>query len=132
MAVCPQGLQARRMNIYVDDNMNKALLTALLRRAGHQVTVPAYVGTAGVSDARHFVFAAINVLVVLTKDREDFEDLHLVVQATHGHHPGVLAVRLSNDASKDMKDRDIVRAIGNLERAGVPVADEFHVLNQWR
>ncbi|MSQ96227.1 MAG: hypothetical protein EXR98_16970 [Gemmataceae bacterium] len=120
------------MNLYVDDNTCKALLVTLLRKAGHQVTVPSNVGTAGVSDARHFLYAVTNALLVLTQDHNDFEDLHLVVQATHGQHPGILAIRSDNDASRDMKDRDIVRAIGNLERAGVPVADEFHVLNHWR
>ncbi|MBI1831480.1 MAG: DUF5615 family PIN-like protein [Planctomycetes bacterium] len=120
------------MNLYVDDNTCKSLLVSLLRKAGHQVTVPSDVGTSGVSDARHLVYALTHALLVLTKDHNDFEDLHLVVQASHGQHPGILAIRLDNDASRDMKDRDIVRAIGNLERAGVPVANEFHVLNQWR
>src|SRR6266446_1520785 len=118
------------MNVYVDDNMSKALLVTLLRKAGHQVTVPSDVGTAGVADARHLLYAVTHALLVLTKDHNDFEDLHLVVQATHGQHPGILAICLDDDASRDMKDRDIVRAIGNLERAGVPVANEFHVLNQ--
>jgi hypothetical protein len=31
-----------------------------------------------------------------------------------------------------MKDRDIVRAIANLELAAVPTANEFHILNHWR
>jgi hypothetical protein len=31
-----------------------------------------------------------------------------------------------------MKDADIIRAIRNLERAGVPSANEFHILNHWR
>jgi hypothetical protein len=31
-----------------------------------------------------------------------------------------------------MKLPDIVRTIGNLEASGTPVANEFHVLNQWR
>jgi predicted nuclease of predicted toxin-antitoxin system len=120
------------MNLYVDDNTCKALLVTLLRKAGHQVTIPSDVGTAGVVDARHLLHAVTHALLVLTKDHNDFEDLHLVVQATQGQHPGILTIRLDNDASRDMKDRDIVRAIGNLERAGVPVANEFHVLNQWR
>ena len=70
--------------------------------------------------------------VVLTKDYEDFLELHDIVQASHGQHPGILAIRLDNDASRDMKDPDIVRAIRNLERAAVPVINEFHVLNHWR
>ena len=120
------------MNLYLDDNACKALLVALPRKAGHQVTIPADVGTSGVSDARHFVHALKNGLVVLTKDHNDFEDLHFVVQASQGQHPGILAIRQDNDVSRDMKDRDIVRAIVNLERTGVAVANEFHVLNHWR
>jgi predicted nuclease of predicted toxin-antitoxin system len=120
------------MNLYVDDNMNKALLATLLRKAGHQVTAPTDVGTAGIFDARHFVHAMTSALLVLTKDHQDFEDLHVVVQASQGQHPGILAIRQENDARRDMKDRDIVRAIGNLERTGVPLANIFHVLNYWR
>jgi hypothetical protein len=31
-----------------------------------------------------------------------------------------------------MKDRDIVRAIRNLEAAGVAITNELHILNHWR
>jgi hypothetical protein len=31
-----------------------------------------------------------------------------------------------------MKDRDIIRAIANPEGSGLPVANEYHVLNHWR
>ena len=120
------------MNLYVDDNTCKALLVVFLRKAGHQVVVPADVGTAGVSDPHHLLYAVKHALLVLTKDHNDFEDLHLVVQATRGQHPGILAIRSDNDVSRDMKDRAIVRAIGKLERAGVAIANEFHVLNHWR
>jgi predicted nuclease of predicted toxin-antitoxin system len=120
------------MNIYIDDNTCKALLAKLLRKAGHQVTVPSDVGTVGVSDPRHLLYALTHALLILTKDHNDFEDLHLIVQASRGQHPGILAIRMDNDATRDMKDRDIVRAIGHLEGAGVPVANEFHVLNHWR
>jgi hypothetical protein len=55
-----------------------------------------------------------------------------LVQATHGRHAGILVVRSDNDVRRDMKDRDIVRAIANLVAAGIPVANEFHILNHWR
>jgi len=38
----------------------------------------------------------------------------------------------SDDPSRDMKDSAIARAIARLESAGVPVANEFHVLNHGR
>lgn len=120
------------MKLYLDDNSCKGLLAILLRKAGHTVVIPSDVGCAGASDPRNFIYAIRADFVVLTKDYEDFLELHDVVQATHGVHPGILAVRSDNDVSRDMKDRDIVRAIGNLERAGVPIAIEFHVLNHWR
>jgi hypothetical protein len=31
-----------------------------------------------------------------------------------------------------MKDADIMRAVRNKERASVPVAKEFQILNHWR
>src|SRR5438128_2261958 len=113
------------MNLYLDDNSCKGLLAALLRKAGHTVVVPGDVGCAGASDPRHFLHAVRTDFVMLTRDYEDFLELHDLTEAVHGDHPGILAVRSDNDARRDMKDRDIVRAIGNVERAGVPVANEF-------
>src|SRR5207244_2048422 len=104
MALCAEGLQAGRMRLYLDDNSCKGLLAILLRKAGHTVTVPSAVGCAGVSDPRHFLYAIKNDFVVLTKDYEDFLELHDIVQATQGQHPGILAVRSDNDTSRDMKD----------------------------
>jgi hypothetical protein len=101
-------------------------------KAGHQVTIPADAGIPGVSDSRHLMYAVQQELVLLTRNHDDFEDLHELVQVTGGTHPGLLVVRLDNDPSRDMKDRDIVRAIANLEQAGVAVANEFHILNHWR
>jgi predicted nuclease of predicted toxin-antitoxin system len=120
------------MKLYLDDNSCKGLLAILLRKAGHTVVVPSDVGHAGASDARHLLHAIQTAFVMLTRDYDDFLELHDVVKAALGQHPGILAVRSDNDTSRDMKDRDIVRAIGNLERAGVPVANEFIVLNHWR
>jgi predicted nuclease of predicted toxin-antitoxin system len=120
------------MNLYLDDNINKGRLADQLRRAGHRVVVPAAVGLSGASDSRHFLYAIEQQFVLLTRDHEDFFVLHRVVRATQGQHPGILAVRADNDVRRDMKDNDIVRAIRNLENAGIPVANEFHVLNHWR
>jgi predicted nuclease of predicted toxin-antitoxin system len=120
------------MNLYLDDDSAKASLAGLLKRVGHQVVVPADTGLSGASDPRHFMHAVQQSLVLLTKNHDDFEDLHLLVQTTGGRHPGVLIVRSDNDPSRDMKDRDISRAIGNLMGAGVAVANEFHILNHWR
>jgi hypothetical protein len=119
------------MNLYLDDDSAKTSLVRLLQHVGHQVSIPADAVLSGVSDPRHLMHTVQNGLVLITKNHDDFEDLHLLVLATGGRHPGLLVVRSDNDPSRDMKDRDIARAIGNLEGAGVAVANEFHVLNHW-
>jgi hypothetical protein len=120
------------MNLYLDDDSAKASLVKLLRKAGHHVTIPVDAGLSGASDPRHLMHAVRTNLTLLTKNHDDFEDLHLLVQATGGKHAGTLVVRMDNDPSRDMKDRDAARAIGNLRGAGVAVANEFHILNHWR
>ena len=113
------------MNLYLDDDSAKASLVNLLKKAGHQVTTPANIGLAGVSDPRHLMYVLQNRLVLLTRNHDDFEDLHFLLHAGGGRHSGVLVVRLDNDPSRDMKDREIAKAIANLERAQVPAANEF-------
>jgi len=104
----------------------------LLRRAGYQVNIPADFGLAGSADARHLASCSGKKLVLLTKDHDDFLDLHDLIQATNGRHAGILIVRADNDPARDMKDHDIVRALGNLVSASVPIENEFHILNHWR
>jgi hypothetical protein len=120
------------MKLYLDDSLASASLAAKLRSAGHLVTSPADAGTVGVSDAQHLIHAATSASVILTGDREDFLHLHLLVRATRGGHPGILVVRRDNDPTRDMKDRDVERAIANFQNAGVPIDKELHVLNHWR
>ena len=91
-----------------------------------------HAGLAGVSDPRQLMHSIQNDLVLLTRNHDDFEDLHLLLQAAGGQHPGLLVVRSDNDPSRDMKDRDITRALANLAGAGVSIANEFHILNHWR
>jgi predicted nuclease of predicted toxin-antitoxin system len=104
----------------------------LLRAAGHTVVIPADAGTAGKDDPVHFLTAIQANRLIVTHDHKDFELLHELVLGSGGHHPGVLVIRIDNDPTRDLKPAGIVRAIRNLESAGVPLADEVHVLNQWR
>ncbi|OAI41117.1 hypothetical protein AYO40_03805 [Planctomycetaceae bacterium SCGC AG-212-D15] len=120
------------MNLYLDDNSAKTSLVNARRGAGHQVSVPTDWGVAGAPDPRHLGACANHGYALLTRDHDDFLDLHDLVFATRGRHSGVLVVRSDNDPKRDMKDRDIVRALANLEAAGVPVENEFHILNHWR
>jgi hypothetical protein len=68
----------------------------------------------------------------LSRNYRDFEFLHLLVLETGGHHPGILMVRLENDARRDLKPRAIAKAIANVETAKVPLTDQYIVLNHWR
>ncbi len=120
------------MNLYFDDDSAKASLARALRRAGHQVTIPADVNLRGVSDPRHLTHSVQSQLVLLSGNHDDFEDLRVLVHSAGGIHPGVLIVRSDNDPRRDMKDRDIVRALANLEGSGVTISNEFHILNHWR
>ena len=120
------------MNLYLDDDSAKGALVARLRKTGHQVVVPADALLAGAADPHYLLYAVRHGLVLLTKNYDDFEDLHLLVQATQGRHTGILAIRLDNDPTRDMKDTEIVRAMRNLEQSGAPMANEFHILNHWR
>ena len=120
------------MNIYVDDDTVDRSLVALLRKAGHAVRLPSEVGTAGVSDARHFIHAMRHGLIVLTRNHKDYADLHDVVQAARGTHLGILTIRSDNDPTRDMTPRGIVAAIKKIESAGVELVNQCYVLNHWR
>jgi len=45
------------MKLYLDDNLTDARLADMLRKAGHDVVVPADVGNSGIADARHLTYA---------------------------------------------------------------------------
>jgi hypothetical protein len=120
------------MRLYLDDNMANSVLIGLLRKAGHGVEGPADAGLAGDSDARHFEHAIRAGLVLLTADRVDFWDLHAVVVAAGGTHPGILVVRYENDPRRDMKPKHVAAAVTRLERSGTAVASQVVILNPWR
>jgi predicted nuclease of predicted toxin-antitoxin system len=120
------------MNLYLDDDTSDRRLIALLSQAGHQVTVPAQARLSGAPDVRHFLYAVRQSLILVTRNHEDFLDLHEVVQATHGRHPGIFIIRLDNDPTRDMTPRHIVTAMAHLEAAGAPIVNQVYILNHWR
>lgn len=120
------------MNLYLDDDTAKGSLVVRLRRAGHQVVLPNDAGLAGGWDPLHLLHAVQHELMLVSKNHDDFRDLHLLVHAASGRHAGIAIVRADNDPRRDMTDSDIVRALGNLDAGNVPIANEFHILNHWR
>jgi predicted nuclease of predicted toxin-antitoxin system len=120
------------MRLYLDDDSASAVLVQILQQAGHDVLVPADLGLSGAADPVHLRHAIREQRVFLTHNYDDFRFLHELLLEGQGHHPGILVVRRDNDPHRDMKPPHIVRAIGKLIAAGVPVADECIVLNHWR
>src|SRR5262249_805844 len=89
-------------------------------------------GLSGAHDARHLQQAIQERRSLLSGNYKDFRFLHDLVLEAQGHHFGVLVVRKDNDPRKDMKPRDIVRAIGKLLAAAVPIGGQYVDLNHWR
>jgi predicted nuclease of predicted toxin-antitoxin system len=120
------------MRILVDENMINRRLSTRLQAAGHDVVLADDVGLLSVPDARVLAWAVGQSRPVLTRDHGDFGDLHDLVLACGGHHPGMLVVRFDNDPGHNLTDRGIVTALANLEASSTPIRDQIHVLNQWR
>lgn len=120
------------MNLYLDDDTADHLLVGILRKAGHTVVIPAEASLRGSSDARHFIYALRNGLALVTRNHDDFLELHEVVLAAKGSHPGLLVIRSDNDPTRDLTPRGIVAAIGKLQSSGAPIISQCFVLNHWR
>lgn len=114
--------------LYLDDCAYAKDLVRLLEDSSHQVTTPRQAGTTGLKDEAHFRYAAENGLILLTKNPDDFLELH----ANDSQHAGILLVYQDNDPDRDMTHAEIVRALSNLEKAGLAFAGACHVLNAWR
>jgi predicted nuclease of predicted toxin-antitoxin system len=120
------------MRLYLDDDSVAAILVAMLGRAGHDVQIPSDVGLGGENDPVHLTHAVLDDRVLLSHNYRDFDELHDLVMAVHGHYPGILSVRKDNNPKKDLSAHGIVRAIAKLIASGTPIADACHVLNHWR
>jgi hypothetical protein len=120
------------MRLYLDDDSASLLLARLLRQAGHDVQVPGGAGMAGEDDPVHLTHAVLENRVCLSHNHDDFRNLHNLVVAVGGHHPGIFVVRKDNNPKRDLDERGIVRAVAKLLAAGVPIADQFTILNHWR
>lgn len=120
------------MKLYVDEDLADPLLIRLLQNAGHDVLAPVGVGRLGCSDPVQLTFSIHEGRAFLTANYGDYEELHLLIREAAGHHAGILVVRQDNDPTRDLTEKGIVAAIRKLEAAGVPIANEYTVLNHWR
>ena len=83
------------MHLYLDDDTAERRLVPQLSHAGY-VVVPAGAQLSRASDARHGIYAMQHSLVLVTRNHDDFLDLHKVIRTGHGTHPGILIIRFDN------------------------------------
>ena len=120
------------MRLLIDENMSDKVLASRLNAEGHDPVLAHDVGLLSATDARVLTKAIGQSLPVMTRDYGDFTDLHDLIMAAGGHHPGILLIRFDNDPRHDLTDRGIAHAITKLESSGIRVLDQIHVLNLWR
>ena len=69
---------------------------------------------------------------MLTKDPDDFIELHTHWQAVNRTHSGILLIYEEKEVSKNLSRAQIVMAIHNLVASGLPLTNEIHTLNHLR
>jgi hypothetical protein len=119
------------MKLYLDDDVAGGALILALRRAGHDVQTPQDAGLTGANDPVHLRHAIREGRPILSRNHKDYRELHDLIREAQGRHTGVLVVRRDDPQKRNMKPRDVVRALRKLEAAGVPIADEYTILNHW-
>jgi predicted nuclease of predicted toxin-antitoxin system len=120
------------MKLYLDDDIVGGRLIALLRKAGHDVQIPADLGLSGRNDQVHLRYAVQAGRVCLSRNHKDFRELHELVHEVRGVHLGIFVVRKDNDRKRDMSPHQIVTAIDKLLASGQTIVNEYHILNLWR
>ena len=120
------------LRIQIDDDLASPLLATLLRRAGHDALLPSTLGIDGENDAVHLARSILERRILLTGNHDDFEELHELILAAGGHHPGIFVVRKDNDKRRDLKPQGVVGAIAKLLASDSPLPDTLHILNHWR
>jgi predicted nuclease of predicted toxin-antitoxin system len=91
--------------VLADENMSSRRLAARLQAAGHDMVLATDVGLVAASDARVLAWAVGQGRPVLTREDEDFADLHDLVMAVGGHHSGILVMRFDNDPRHNLTEQ---------------------------
>ena len=115
------------LQLLIDEDSQAKPLIRLLKAAGHNVLTINNLDMAGAPDEEVLAFAKQENRVVLTRNCDDFEALHM----DDSDHAGILLIYRDSDRSKNMSYQDVVRAISNLETVGVTFSTRCFRLNQW-
>lgn len=113
--------------LLIDEDTLAKVLVKMLKESGHDVLTVNEVGLSGEPDSVVLDYARKNRRIVVTRNCQDFEDLHLENSA----HSGIFAIYENKDYSKDISRQEIVKAIANLEAASIPLTNQFISLNHW-
>src|SRR5207244_2095584 len=98
----------------------------MLRKSRYQIITVTDAGLAGSSDPKVLAYAVANGYVVLTRNADDFQDLHDLIAITGGSHTGIMVIRSDDKNRQGMKPHEIVKAIGKLEASGTPIGNQLH------
>ena len=120
------------MRLYLDEDLTSRELENALRKAGHDVASPRTSGKLGHSDTLQLIFSIRENRVCVTRNRSDFEELHDLIIASGGSHPGICTIHSENDRRRDMKAGQIVAAIRNIEAVLSSLRNLLLSLNEWR
>jgi len=83
-------------DLYLDDCADDDMLIASLRHAGHFVESPRSAGTRGWDDPDHWAYAAQRGYTLITKNPDDFVDLHSDWPNQGRTHGGILLIYTAN------------------------------------
>ena len=119
------------MKLLVDEDTKAKQLMVRLAHAGHDVVSTTDLALDGQPDEVVFEAARAAERVLLTKNVADYVELQTASLERGQHGPGVLAIHESGDPGKNMSYPDVVRAIANIEHAGISPADSVVTLNAW-
>ncbi|WP_413201117.1 DUF5615 family PIN-like protein [Nostoc piscinale] len=111
----------------LDEDSQAKYLVNLLQAAGYDVVTVNTAGLMNRPDSVVLDYARQNQRVLLTRNCDDFQELH----QANPVHSGILAVYQNSDATKNMSYQLIVKAIANLEAAEYILNNQFVILNQW-
>lgn len=115
------------LRILLDEDSQAKHLVNLLQAAGHDVVTVNAMNLMNRPDSVVLNFARQDGRVLLTRNCDDFQELHQI----NSIHSGILAVYQDSDPVKNISYKEIVKAIANLESAEYRLQNQFVVLNQW-
>ncbi len=115
------------LKLLLDEDSQAKYLVNLLRGVGHDVVTVNDAGLGGLPDSAVLDFARQRGRVTLTRNCDDFHELH----QANPLHAGILAVYQNSDLAKNMSYQSISNAIANLESSGYVLENQFVILNQW-